>query len=136
MPASALEIEARRVLASLREHLRDGDRAVVLAFLLSLVPFPLTSAMAAVISLLNLLLIATGRLSRANLTMVLAALALSALSAVLFFYIFGDLMRESLSQAARLVSRILSLPHDLMRSLDALPGGHQPGAEPIRSSDI
>lgn len=136
MPASALETEARRILASLRAHLRESDRAVVVAFVLSLVPFPLTSVMAAVISLLNLLLIATGRLSRANLTLVLAALMFSALSAGLFFYFFGDLMREFLAQAARLVGRILALPQDLMRSLEAMPGGHQPGAEPIRSSDI
>lgn len=122
MAASALEIETRRVLARLRDFLQTRDRAVVLALLLSVVPLPPSNAIALVLSVVNLILIGSGRLPRSDLGLVLAAMALSVGSGCFFFYVFGDMIRLLLQNLVHLFHWLSALGVELHHLLDAPAG--------------
>lgn len=93
---SALEYELESLLPRLRHAIMDRDRAVLLGFLLCLVPFLPVSLVGLVITILNAALVAAGKLPRREIPLLAAGIVVSLLYLVAWGIAFHLLWRVGL----------------------------------------
>ncbi len=93
---SVLEQEVRDLLFRLRRWAFERDRAVLFGALLCCVPFLPVTFVGVLITLGNLLLLRLGKLSRAELPVLIAALVIAALWVVMWWAAFTVLLGSGL----------------------------------------
>lgn len=96
---SALEFELESLLPRLRRAIMDRDRAVLLGFLLCLVPFLPVTIVGFVVTILNAALVVAGKLPRREIPLLVAGVVVSLLYLVAWGIAFHLLWRVGLPGA-------------------------------------